>query len=254
MAVDKVKPLKIESSATGGTEDNLFPTEADPTEDYLAAKGIAFENLDTHLVDRVGNDIRFTDPAVGTETVDGARSKVRVSSNDTTPGNLLTKLVGGAGIALTELNDGGIETLEISSTSAIGALIPYPFVTTGNTNDKWLGAYVPSTLSNVVPLITPQDMDIKGILFSNQDDDVDIDILVYKNSVLAHTEEIRNKRVAWNVGFAGPSFTQGDRISVFLKKFTGGTGDQTAQDPVITLLLKIVDEKAADSGIQFGIV
>jgi hypothetical protein len=65
MAVDKVKPLKLEEP-TSGTEFNQFPKEADPTEDYIAAKGIAVENLDTHLIDRTGNHIQVTDPCIGT--------------------------------------------------------------------------------------------------------------------------------------------------------------------------------------------
>lgn len=49
--VDKIKPLKIESAASGGTQNDLFPTEANPTQDYLAAKGLAGENSDTRLFD-----------------------------------------------------------------------------------------------------------------------------------------------------------------------------------------------------------
>jgi len=54
MAVDKVKALKIENPAGGGVNTDPFPTETDPSVDYLAAKGIAFENLDTFLVQKVG--------------------------------------------------------------------------------------------------------------------------------------------------------------------------------------------------------
>ncbi len=61
MAVDKVKPLKIET-ATGGTETDPFPHEVDPSEDYLATKGIAFENLDTHLAEKIGDVLKFTCP------------------------------------------------------------------------------------------------------------------------------------------------------------------------------------------------
>lgn len=46
---DKVKPLKIESSSSGGTENNIFPTETDPSEDYLSCKGIAFNGSDSYL-------------------------------------------------------------------------------------------------------------------------------------------------------------------------------------------------------------
>lgn len=54
---DKVKPLGFENSALGGTENFPLPTEIDPNEDYLATKGIAFENLDTFLVDKIGRSI-----------------------------------------------------------------------------------------------------------------------------------------------------------------------------------------------------
>lgn len=55
--VDKVKPLKIEHSSLGGTEDDPFPVEADPNEDYLAAKGIAFGNDDNFLIEKIGRVI-----------------------------------------------------------------------------------------------------------------------------------------------------------------------------------------------------
>ena len=45
--------------------------------------------------------------------------RVRVSSNDQTQDFLGTKVVAGAGIAVTELNDGGVETLEIQNTGSI---------------------------------------------------------------------------------------------------------------------------------------
>lgn len=61
MAVDKVKPLKIEES-TDGTENNLFPTETDPSEDYLAAKGVALENLDTFRLEKLGRTIQALYP------------------------------------------------------------------------------------------------------------------------------------------------------------------------------------------------
>lgn len=62
MAVDKVKPLKMEHSSLGGTEDDAFPTATDPTEDYLAAKGVAFENSDDHLAEKIGEILKFTIP------------------------------------------------------------------------------------------------------------------------------------------------------------------------------------------------
>jgi hypothetical protein len=59
--VDKVKPLKLESSVDG-TEDDFNYTETDPTEDYIAAKGIAFENSNVRRIDLdASGDTQFTD-------------------------------------------------------------------------------------------------------------------------------------------------------------------------------------------------
>jgi len=51
---DKIKPLKFENAATGGTQIDYLPTEAKPTEDYVSTKGLAFEGLDTFLTDKIG--------------------------------------------------------------------------------------------------------------------------------------------------------------------------------------------------------
>jgi hypothetical protein len=59
--VDKVKPLKLEDTTSGG-ELNMLPHEADPSEDYVSVKGVAFENLDTHLAEKIGGVCKFTVP------------------------------------------------------------------------------------------------------------------------------------------------------------------------------------------------
>jgi hypothetical protein len=59
---DKIKPLKMENAASGGTQNDPFPTEANPTQDYLAAKGLALENNDNRLIDLDGSgNIQFKD-------------------------------------------------------------------------------------------------------------------------------------------------------------------------------------------------
>lgn len=56
--VDKVKPLKIES----GSDTDFLPTETDPTEDYIAAKGISIENNNDYLIDAAADgQIRYKD-------------------------------------------------------------------------------------------------------------------------------------------------------------------------------------------------
>ncbi len=74
MAVDKVKPLAMESGSLGGTEEVPFPREIDPAEDYLASKGLAFENSDDYLAEKIGEVLKFTCP--------DASQKVTYSGDD----------------------------------------------------------------------------------------------------------------------------------------------------------------------------
>lgn len=66
MPIDKVKPLKIEDS-TNGTEFDMVPTETDPTEDYLATKGVAFENSDNTTIRGDAGVMKFKDTDVVAE-------------------------------------------------------------------------------------------------------------------------------------------------------------------------------------------
>jgi len=65
MALDKIKPLKIESTDTGGDENDEFPTSLDPQEDHVECAGIVLD--DPGLIDestviwRDINDMRFKD-------------------------------------------------------------------------------------------------------------------------------------------------------------------------------------------------
>lgn len=60
--VDKVRPLKLESSTSGGTDLDPFPTEVNTAQDYVATKGIAFENNDNRLFDLSGSgEIQYKD-------------------------------------------------------------------------------------------------------------------------------------------------------------------------------------------------
>lgn len=66
--VDKVKPLKYESPSTGGVETDIFPTETDPTEDYLSAKGISLEHSDNTRLEVVGGHTGYYDTASGSKS------------------------------------------------------------------------------------------------------------------------------------------------------------------------------------------
>ena len=85
--------------------------------DVLAAAGLDIENLGTHTILRNISNMEFTDPTVGTITLNQLRSTARVSFNDSTPDFLENKIVQGGDISVTTLNDGSNEQLEISYTA-----------------------------------------------------------------------------------------------------------------------------------------
>jgi len=84
MAYDKVKPLKIESADTGGTQDDQFPTSLDPQEDYIEVRGLVLDDAsnkdETTVLDRDGDNMQFKDV------------------NNPTPVTLTTLVAGGGGL------------------------------------------------------------------------------------------------------------------------------------------------------------
>lgn len=65
MPIDIVKSLKIENPATGGIQTDFGPTEIDDTEDYLTAKGYAFEGTENVRIEKNGSNMEFRDLATG---------------------------------------------------------------------------------------------------------------------------------------------------------------------------------------------
>ena len=55
--MDKVKPLGFENASLGGTETYPLPTELNPSEDFIAVKGISFENLEDYTLEKIGSII-----------------------------------------------------------------------------------------------------------------------------------------------------------------------------------------------------
>jgi hypothetical protein len=85
MAVDKVKPLGLEE-IDDGNQTVPIPTEMNPTEDYAAVKGVAFENSDNTLIDSESGNIKITTNGI-------ERSRYLLSGelglNTTTPNTIL---------------------------------------------------------------------------------------------------------------------------------------------------------------------
>lgn len=56
--MSRVKTLVVERDGS----ELEFQEEVNPSSDYIAAKGLAFENLATHLSEKVGGVLKFTVP------------------------------------------------------------------------------------------------------------------------------------------------------------------------------------------------
>ena len=65
MALDRVKPLKLESVDTGGTENDEFPTSLDPEEDHVECAGLVLDDPgqidETTVLWRDDADMKFKD-------------------------------------------------------------------------------------------------------------------------------------------------------------------------------------------------
>jgi hypothetical protein len=63
--VDRIKPLKIESPDSGGTQTDDFPTSVDKNEDFLDCRGVTVQDDssddDLVRVSRDGDDLTFLD-------------------------------------------------------------------------------------------------------------------------------------------------------------------------------------------------
>lgn len=59
--VDRVKPLKLESTPDGSVTD-MYPVESNPAQDYFACKGISFEASNDRLLDlSAGGEVQYKD-------------------------------------------------------------------------------------------------------------------------------------------------------------------------------------------------
>lgn len=71
MARDRIQPLKIEGTDTGGTENDDFPTGTDPNEDHIDCRGVTIQN-DTSDDEMVGierdasDNLQLRDGVAGT--------------------------------------------------------------------------------------------------------------------------------------------------------------------------------------------
>lgn len=166
---DKVKPLKIENSATGGTQIDPYPTETNPTQDYLATKGIAFENNDNRIIDLDGSgNIQFKDV---TETIAVTVRQLRTALN-----NLFSN--SGNGFIATNVQDAIVEARDTAVGKARFAMV---FVHNGTVgNNTWLG-FSELVPSNTTPLVVPVNCKLNELAMSFNGANVDGVLRIFKN-------------------------------------------------------------------------
>ena len=175
--VDKIKPLKFEEP-TCGTELDFLPTETDPTEDFITAKGYTFECSDVAtIVKDVNDEISFTDSEISDVTVKELKNGADLAQ------------VGRYAIALTHNGTVG--------------------------NGTFFGF---SNLINGLdtPIVIPRDSTLKDLTFSNSNSSADFTLFLRKNSSVAtafYTITKTNSNFFTEIDIDG-IFLQGDLIYV----------------------------------------
>lgn len=165
--------------------------------------------------------------------LDGLNWDVKVSSNDTTPGFLNGKLVAGTGVFLTEINDGGNETFEISAPGA-AALDRFVGITTNDTTPSFLDSKLVAGRNVRLVVVNPG---------ANETLRVDIDRLRVRNET---GSSIPQFSLVTAVGY---SLVEGAILIALADKDT-----PTAAQAVGALLTTLADSTTGDALYAGGLV
>jgi len=143
---------------------------------------------------------------------------------------------------------GGVVNVDIGSTTALaGRLLSYFFYNNGITSNKWLFFVSPSSPSNDTPFILPFNVEIISLTFSNEENNADADIQLYKNGALLTTWEIRDKRTAFDSTLSGVTLSAGDRLSAYLQNV-----DDSPKSPTVEVIFQITNNTKTSGGQATG--
>lgn len=93
MAIDKIKPLKIENPSNGGTQTDPYPTETNPAQDYLSAKGLALEGNEVAVISGLSGVMNFQDSIQTSQiTLTQLRTAINNTFNNSTNGFVSTNV------------------------------------------------------------------------------------------------------------------------------------------------------------------
>lgn len=147
MAFDRVRPLKLESSVRG-TETDEFPTELDPSEDYIEVRGIVFQS-DTSddevaYINRSTNELVFKDTNLSAErTLQWLRTVQNLYSGAALEGQTV-QTDGAGGIQLATVVSGYPPEFDyaVALTEQITTSVSFIPALSHTTNDLSSGTYI----------------------------------------------------------------------------------------------------------------
>jgi len=168
-----------------------------------------------------------------------------------------TVLAGGDSGTILTFNENSIgwEDMGIDGFTPLGHIYNEVFIDDDKAKNKWLSHYGDgSSPSNMSPAVVPWDCKLVAATFTNQLDDVDIDIEIYSaaegsgnTDALKTSWSLTNIRTARKTNFSDIYFNAGDKIGVFLKD-TGGD----AQRIVIILYLQVIAVNSTESSDNYS--
>lgn len=166
----------MESPSEGGTQTNPLPTSVNPAQDYLAAKGVAFENNDNRLLDlSESGEVQYKD------AVQTAYKKL----------NDIGTLAAAARYTIVLQNNGSVS------------------------NNQFIG-YDSLIPGDSTPVTIPVNSIFKGFAFSNDNANADFNLEFRKNTTggaAFHTSTKTNTQY-YAESVTDTSFAAGDRIYI----------------------------------------
>lgn len=216
---DKIRPLKIETPDDGTQDDMGYPTEVNPDEDYVAAKGVAFENLDTHIIDLVDGEITLTDPSNGQRKlsrlvhplINNTATTNPTSANDSTQGYEI------GSTWINTITDAAYTCVSAAAGNAI-----WKITTSGGVSIKDENSLVANTPHNIINF-TGDDVEVSGAGSNQVNVQIDSGFRPFIKNILANTIEIealKQSETSGIISYFVDSFDDDDEIDASSTNFS----------------------------------
>jgi len=229
--VDKIKPLKLEHP-TEGTQIDFAPTESNPSEDYIAVKGVSLEGSDNHRIEIVDNEIAFYDPVSGSKKIKNTIPDVQ--KDDVTVVEDTNTINFEGDVSVTD-NGNGKATVNIEGGSTVKKVLPIVCGYAGSGDGKFM-EFFKSVSGDKVPYLVSENSTIITITSVYEKiTSVDLDIQVNDTTQTTLSFDNKYKEIFENVNL---SINKNDEIKILLNKRTGAPNSPSL--PLIYLFIKEV--------------